>query len=277
MAGNCVDCGCPLEQWEVPLNSDHLSVCAFCAQLGEFKHDNSMLTCCDECGRPVEPEDTLEIYGLVMCIDCWRPPIISGISDYVHNPPAPDSRGQATRKSRKVKPAEPWRRAASDTDFSVDEGPMRTDLPVGESPTQALEPGEDSQPKPEESQDRARVTVPPRLASKPGKTPSQQQQERTIGSERTSGSHNLERPSPAGNSDTVKPASQERSGKSGCLNLHCTSFLGVVSWQCRASRSIRCARQGRIRQKLFGVKHNSGRNAGSGKLRDVQSWRTLPI
>lgn len=232
MAAYCVDCGRPLAQYEVPLSSDHLAVCEFCAWNKELSLGISMLTCCDECGRPVEPEDTMEVDCLVVCIDCWRPPIISGISDYVHNPPAPGSRGQATRKSRKVKPAEPSRRAAADTDLAVDEGPVRTDLPVGESPTQALEPGEDSQPKPEENQDRARVTVPSRPASKPGKTPSQQQQERTIGSERTSGSHDLERPSPAGNTDTVKPASQERSGKSGCLIgialLFLVSILGSV-------------------------------------------------
>lgn len=232
MAGYCVDCGCLLEQWEVPLSSDHLGVCAFCARIGEFKHDNSMFTCCDECGRPVEPVDTLEIDSLVVCIDCWRPPIISGISDNVPTTPAPGSRGQATRKSRKVKPADPSRRAAADTDSAAVEGPMRADLPVDEGPTQAAKQGEDSQPMPAESLDKARGTVPSRPASKPGKTLSQQQQERTIGSERTSASQDLEGLSPAGNRDTVKPASQERSGKSGCLTgialLFLVSFLGSV-------------------------------------------------
>ena len=227
MAGYCVDCGRPLEQWEVPLSSDHLSVCAFCALFGEFTPANSMLTCCDECGRPVEPEDTLEIDSLVVCIECWRPPIISGISDYAHTPPALDSRGQATRKSRKVKPTEPSRRAAADTDLAVDEGPARADLPVDESPTQAVKSGEESQPKPEESLDRVKVTVPSRPASKPGTTYSQQQQERTIGSERTSGSQDLEGLSPAGNTNTVKPASQERNGTSGCLTSIVLLLLGA--------------------------------------------------
>ena len=212
MAAYCVDCGRPLAQYEVPLNSDHLAVCEFCAWNKELPLGISMLTCCDECCRPVEPEDTIEIDGLVVCIECWRPPIISGISDYAHTPPAPGSRGHATRKSRKVKPAETPRRADADTDLAVDEGPARADLPVDESPTQAVKPKEESQLKPEESLDRAKVTVPSRPASKPGKTLSQQQQERTIGSERPSGSQELKGPSPAGNTDTVKPASQERSG-----------------------------------------------------------------
>ena len=227
MAAYCVDCGRPLAQYEVPLNSDHLAVCEFCAWNKELSLGISMLTCCDACGRPVEPEDTLEIDSLVVCIECWRPPIISGISDYAHTPPAPGSRGQATRKSRKVKPAEPSRRAAADTDWAVDEGPARANLPVDESPTRAVKPGEESQPKPEESLDRVKVTVPSRPASKPGTTHSQQQQERTIGSERTSGSQDLEELSPAGNTDTVKPESQERNGTSGCLTIIALLLLGA--------------------------------------------------
>ena len=227
MAGYCVDCGRPLEEWEVPLSSDHLGVCAFCARFVEFTHENTMLTCCDDCGRPVEPEDTLEIDSLVVCTDCWRPPIISGISDYVYTPPAPGSRSQATRKSRKVKPAEPSRRTAAVTDLAVDKGPVRADLPADESPTQAVKSGEESQPKPEESQDRAKVTVPSRPASRPGTTPSQQQHERTIGSERTSGSQDLEGSSPAGNTDTVKPESQKRNGTSGCFTSIALLLLGA--------------------------------------------------
>ena len=232
MAGYCVDCGRPLEQWEVALSSDHLSVCEFCAQVEEFTFDSPMLTCCDECSRPVDPEDTQEIDSLVVCIECWRPPIISGISDFAHTPSAQGSRGQATRTSRKEKPAEPSRRAAADTDVAVDESPARADLPVEESPTQEVKLGEESRPKPEESLDKERVTVPSRPASKPGKPHSQQQQERTLGSERTIGSPDLEELSPEENSKTAKPDKKERSGKSGCLTgialLFLVLFFGSV-------------------------------------------------
>lgn len=227
MAGYCVDCGRPLEQWEVPLSSDHLGVCAFCALFGEFKLDNSLLTCCDECGRPVEPEDTLETDSLVVCIECWRPPIISGISDYAHAPSGQGSRGRATKKSRKRKPAEPSRRAAADTDLAVDEGPARADSPLEEGPTQATKPAEESRPKPEESLDGVKATVPARPASKPGTTHRRQQQERTIGSERTSGSQDLEELSPAGNANTLNTASQKRNGASGCLTSIALVLLGA--------------------------------------------------
>ena len=231
----CISCGFPVERWEIPeeewdtaASSDRVVMCGDCTLL-EYHFFNYFpeLVCCDECGRPVEPEDTMEIDSLVVCIECWRPPIISGISDYAHTPPAPSSRGQATRKSRKVKPLGLSRRAAADTDLAVDEVPAQADLPVDESSTQTVNPGEESQPKSEESLDMVKATVPSRPASKPGTTHSQQQQEHTIGSERTSGIRDLEGLSPAGNTNTVKPASQERNGKSGCLTSIALLLLGA--------------------------------------------------
>ncbi len=270
MAGYCVDCGRPLEQWEVPLSSDHLSVCAFCALIGESTLDNSMLTCCDDCGRPVEPEDTLEIDSLVVCIECWRPPIFSGISDYAHTPSAQGSRGQATRKSRNVKPAEPSRRAAADTDLVVDEGPARADLPAEESPAQTVKPGEESQPKPEESLDRVKVTVPARPASTPGTKHAGNRKSAVLEANDRTGAKILKNSPPPcrqyKSSETSKSTTKRNKWMS---HHHCTPLVGGVLKLRRTGAFFRRARQGRNRQKPIGVEHGAGRSAGSENLREA--------
>ncbi|MXY93584.1 MAG: hypothetical protein F4047_00385 [Caldilineaceae bacterium SB0670_bin_27] len=111
--------------------------------------------------------------------------------------------------------------------MAVDEGTARADLTVEENPTQAVKPGEESQPVPEESLDIESVTVPSGPAIKPGTSHSQQQKERTVRSKPTGGSQDLEGLSPAGDTTTVKPVSQKRNEASGCLTRIALLLLGA--------------------------------------------------
>ena len=128
----CISCGFPVERWEIPeeewdtaASSDRVVMCGDCTLL-EYHFFNYFpeLVCCDECGRPVEPEDTMEIDSLVVCIECWRPPIISGISDYAHTPA---SAKLARPSHQKI--------AQSEASWTIEKGLLRTRIwPSTKSP-----------------------------------------------------------------------------------------------------------------------------------------------